>query len=201
MPELPAELPLFPLHTVLVPEARLPLRVFEVRYMDMVKACIRDGSSFGVCLIEEGEETGAPATPARVGTSARIVEWDMAQPGILQIVVTGERRFRIAQAVAQPDGLLRAVVEWLPEAAEQAPPEALADTLPLLQAVVADAGEKAIPAPHRFDDAAWVGYRYTEILPIPVKAKQKLLELDDPLMRLTIIQQFLVQRGLLKQDA
>ncbi|GAA5175005.1 LON peptidase substrate-binding domain-containing protein [Niveibacterium umoris] len=200
MSELPADLPLFPLHTVLVPEARQPLKVFEPRYMDMIKACIKDGSAFGVCLIEEGQEVGPPAVPAKVGTSARVVEWDMEQLGILKIVVAGERRFRVAHVATQPDGLLRAVVEWLPEAAPIAPDAALEDTLPLLQAVVADAGLKAIPEPHRFDDANWVGYRYTEILPIPVKAKQKLLELDDPMMRLTIIQQFLVQRGLLTRD-
>lgn len=198
MAELPAELPLFPLHTVLVPGAHLPLKVFEARYMDMIKACIQTGEAFGVCLIEEGQEVGAPAVPAKVGTCARVREWDMAQSGILQIVAVGERRFRVAHAVAQRDGLLRAVVEWLPEAAAQAPSEELADMLPLLQAVVADAGIKAIPQPHRFDDADWVGFRYTEILPIPVKAKQKLLELDDPMMRLTIIRQFLIQRGLLK---
>ncbi|MCX9157388.1 LON peptidase substrate-binding domain-containing protein [Niveibacterium sp. 24ML] len=198
MAEHPTELPLFPLHTVLVPEAHLPLKVFEARYMDMIKDCIKTGEAFGVCLIEEGQEVGAPAVPAKVGTSARVLEWDMAELGILQIVVGGERRFRVAHAVAQRDGLLRAVVEWLPEATTQAPSAALADTLPLLEAVVADAGIKAIPQPHRFDDANWVGYRYTEILPIPMKAKQKLLELDDPLMRLTIIRQFLIQRGLLK---
>jgi uncharacterized protein len=198
MSELPTELALFPLHTVLVPEANLPLKVFEPRYMDMIKGCIQTGDAFGVCLIEEGQEVGTPAVPAKVGTSARLIEWDMAQLGILQIVVKGERRFRVAHAAAQRDGLLRAVVEWLPEAAPVAPSDELADTLPLLQAVVADAGLKAIPQPHRFDDANWVGYRYTEILPIPVKAKQKLLELDDPMMRLTIIRQFLIQRGLLK---
>lgn len=201
MSELPAEIPLFPLHTVLVPEARLPLKVFEPRYMDMIKACIRDGSEFGVCLIEEGQEVGVPAVPVKVGTGARVVEWDMDQPGILKIVVCGGRRFRVAHVAAQPDGLLRAIVTWLPEAEPVAPEASLADTLPLLRAVVADAGLKAIPEPHRFDDADWIGYRYTEILPIPVKAKQKLLELDDPTMRLTIIRQFLIQRGLLTPEA
>ena len=59
------DLPLFPLHTVLFPGGRLPLRIFEQRYMDMAKACLKDGSPFGVCLIREGEEVGAPAVPRR----------------------------------------------------------------------------------------------------------------------------------------
>ena len=74
------EIPIFPLNTVLFPGGRLPLRIFEVRYVDMTKACIRDDAVFGVCQIRDGHETGTPAKPADIGCTARIVEWDVPHP-------------------------------------------------------------------------------------------------------------------------
>src|SRR2546430_16350713 len=99
------DVPLFPLNTVLFPGGRLPLRIFEQRYMDMAKACLRDGSPFGVCLIREGREVGAPAIPADVGTLARIGAWDMPQLGMLHITAHREPRLRILERPVQPDGL------------------------------------------------------------------------------------------------
>jgi Lon protease-like protein len=80
---------------VLFPGGRLPLRIFEQRYMEMAKACLRDGTPFGVCLIRDGAEVGAAATPMEVGTLAKIESWDMPQLGVLQVSALGERRFRI----------------------------------------------------------------------------------------------------------
>jgi Lon protease-like protein len=116
---------------VLFPGGRLPLRLFETRYLDMAKACLRDGAPFGVCLIREGAEVGAPATPFEVGTLAKIAEWDMPQLGVLQIVARGEARFRILERRAQPDGLQRAKVEVLGEGSEDEQAWQLADRLPL----------------------------------------------------------------------
>lgn len=190
-------LPLFPLNTVLFPEGLLPLRVFEARYMDMVTRCLREGASFGVCLIAAGPEVGEAAIPHPVGTEALIEQWDMAEQGVLSIVVRGGRRFRIEDHEVERDGLLTGTVRWLAEPAPEAVPAAQAELLPLLKAIVGELGDR-LPEPHRFDDAAWVGARYTELLPIPMVARQKLLELDDVVSRLEIIQQFLHQRGLLK---
>src|SRR3982074_2077521 len=96
------DLPLFPLNTVLFPGGRLPLQIFEQRYMEMAKACLRDGSPFGVGLSREGAEVGAPAMPMDIGCLARIVEWDMEQLGVLQISARGGRRFRILEPRARP---------------------------------------------------------------------------------------------------
>jgi len=189
-------LPLFPLNTVLFPDGLLPLRVFEARYMDMVGRCLREGSGFGVCLIAAGKEVGEAALPQPVGTEARIEQWDMEEPGMLSIVVRGHRRFRIEDHEVERDGLLTATVRWLDEPAPQPVPRAQAELLPLLQAIVGELGER-LPPPHHFDDAAWVGARYAELLPVPLPAKQRLLELDDVLSRLEIMQQFLRQHGLL----
>lgn len=192
----PVRLPLFPLKTVLLPGGVLPLRVFEPRYMDMVTRCMRESTSFGVCLIAAGEEVGEAAVPHPVGTEARIEQWDMAQAGVLNLLARGGARFRIEDHEVERDGLLVASVRWLEEPPAQPVPDAQADMLPLLRTVVAELGER-LPPPHHFEDAGWVGVRYTELLPIPLLAKQKLLELDDPLSRLEILQQFLREHGLL----
>jgi Lon protease-like protein len=193
-----AELRLFPLNAVLFPGGTLNLRVFEQRYMTLVKDCFKRESSFGICLIAEGAEVGAPAQPHAVGTEARIVAWDMTQPGILNITVRGEGRFRIQSSAADATGLLQARVEPIAAEPEMPVPEALAALVPLLQAMAADAGAERLPPPHRFDDAAWVGYRFCELLPIPAIARQKLLELEDPASRLEIVFKFLAQRNLVK---
>ncbi len=196
----PERLPLFPLKTVLFPGGVLPLRVFEARYMDMVTRCMREDASFGVCLIAAGEEVGETAVPHPVGTEARIEQWDMTQAGVLNLLTRGGRRFRVEDHEVERDGLLVAHVRWLEESPAEAVPEAQADLLPLLKTIVTELGER-LPPPHLFGDAAWVGARYTELLPIPLMAKQKLLELDDPLSRLEILQKYLREHGLLPNRA
>ncbi len=193
-----AALPLFPLNAVLFPGGALTLRVFEQRYMSLVKDCFKRESGFGICLIVEGAEVGAPAVPHKVGTEAHIVAWDMTQPGILNITVRGGERFRILSSEPDRQGLLHARTEPIAAEPQLPVPDALATLVPLLQAMAADAGIARLPPPHRFDDAAWVGYRFCELLPIPAIARQKLLELEDPVSRLEIVFKFLAQRGLVK---
>ncbi len=191
------DLPIFPLRAVLFPGGVLPLKIFEQRYAGMAKDCISGDLPFGVCLIAEGNEVGDPAKPHTVGTSARIVQWDMAQLGVLQVVASGEQRFRIVEHEADRQGLIHARVEWIAAEAAQPVPEAQRALLALLRNIAADAGPQRLPEPHNFGDAAWVGYRYSELLPIQALARQKLLELNDPLSRLEIIFQYLTQRGLM----
>jgi len=191
-----ATLPLFPLQTVLFPGGRLALKVFEARYMDMVSACLREGTNFGICLIAAGSEVGEAAVPHTVGTEARIVSVDAGTVGMMDVVVQGERRFRLHDHSVGKGQLLSGEVEWLPAIAHQPVPDAQANLIPLLERIVADMGDR-IARPYRFDDAEWVGARYAEVLPIQSLARQKLLELDDVVSRLEIVQQYLDQRGLL----
>jgi hypothetical protein len=176
-------LPLFPLKTVLFPGGRLPLRIFERRYMDMAKACLRDGTPFGVCLIREGAEVGSPATPVEVGCLARIAAWDMPQLGMLHITARGEQRFRILERRVQPDGLARADVELLSEDADAPIPESCAHCVRLLERVIEQQSLLFEP-PHRLDSASWVSSRLAELLPLPLPAKQELLELPDARTRI-----------------
>jgi uncharacterized protein len=177
------EVALFPLNTVLFPGGRLPLRIFEQRYMDMAKACLRDGSAFGVCLIRDGREVGAPATPVEVGCLARITAWDMPQLGVLQVTACGEQRFRIVERRLQADGLARARVELLDNDVDTVIPERCTACVKLLERVIDQQGGLFEP-PHRLESASWVSSRLAELLPLPLPAKQELLELADGLARL-----------------
>lgn len=195
-PKTCLEIPLFPLGGVLCPGGVLSLKVFEQRYLDMAAACMKNHTPFGVCLIASGKEVGEPAVPHQVGTLAHIDVGDMPQLGILMLTVHGGRRFRIQSQTTQADGLLRAKVELLDEPTGRSIPAAQQGMLPLLRKVASDLGPERMPEPHDFDDAAWVGYRLTEIVPVRPLAKQKLLELDDPVSRLEILFTYLAQRKL-----
>jgi len=175
---------------VLFPGGRLPLRIFEQRYMDMAKACLRDGTPFGVCLIGEGAEVGAPAVPVAVGCLARIATWDMPQLGLLQVVARGEQRFRILERRVQRDRLQTADVELIAPDADGPIPEGCARSVQLLSQIVARHPD-AVESPLRLESCAWVGARLAELLPLPNSLKQALLELTDPRARLERIERLL----------
>jgi Lon protease-like protein len=180
---LSEEVALFPLHTVLFPGGRLPLRIFEQRYMEMAKACLRDNAPFGVCLIHQGKEVGEPAVPVGVGCLARIAEWDMPQLGVLQVTARGESRFRILHQRVQADGLVRASIELLPEGDDAPLPDAAARYATLLERVI-EQHPALLERPHRLDSSAWVSARLAELLPLPLEAKQALLETENGRARL-----------------
>jgi Lon protease-like protein len=182
-----AEIPLFPLGTVLFPGGPLPLRIFETRYIDLVRRCLRDDSGFGVVLIREGVEAGGAADTFDVGTYARIVDFSQHPDGLLGIRAQGERRFRILESRRERDGLIVADIEWLPEDPELPLPGEFAELGPALEALLAEVGESHAPPEHRPSDAAWVAGRLAELLPIAPGHKQHCLELDDPVERLRFL--------------
>jgi len=178
------EIPLFPLGTVLFPGGPLPLRIFETRYIDLVRRCLRDGTGFGVVLIREGVEAGGAATTFDVGTYARIVDFSQQPDGLLGIGAQGERRFRILERRRARDGLNLADVEWLPAEQSQPLPGEFAELGPAIDAILAQVGEPFASLERHLEDAAWVSARLTEVLPVPAQHKQHCLELDDPVERL-----------------
>ena len=177
-----SELPLFPLQTVLLPGGLLALRVFEPRYVDMVARCLRGANRFGVVAIREGAEVGA-ATTYDYGTSAEIVDWHQEPGGLLGILAAGREPFHLKETRREPDGLYVGDVAWLesPPSQKLVPAheplaallERLIESLPMYHGVAAP-----------FDDAAWVGGRLIELLPLDLELKQSLLETRDPLARL-----------------
>lgn len=168
---------------MLFPGGRLPLRIFESRYMEMIKISMKNDSPFGVCLIREGAEVGEPALPVAIGCLAQIAEWDMPQLGMLHVSARGGRRFRILSRSVQRDGLARAKVEILPDEVDSAPPSGLARCVRLLERVI-EQHPGLLESPHRLDSCAWVSSRLAELLPLPLETKQTLLELDDARERL-----------------
>jgi uncharacterized protein len=191
------KLPIFPLRTVLFPGGLLPLRVFEARYMDMVRDCLKDDRAFGICSITSGTETGAPAAFAPVGTVAKIINWDMPQLGILNLVTEGGSRFNATSHEVTASGLAMAEVTLLQEENSQAAPEAQEVLVELLQKLIERVGEDHFTADRHFDDANWVSYRLAEILPIKLSVKQKLLEVNDSEVRLRVIAEFLRLQGMI----
>jgi len=179
-----SDIALFPLHTVLFPGGPLPLRIFETRYTDMVRNCMREQQPFGVVLIQEGEEAGPVATTATVGCSARIVDFYTLQDGLLGISCVGERKFSVLRVWRAPDGLNVGEVSWLEPEPRITLPEEYAQFGASVQRAVAELAEHYQHVEKHFDDAAWIGARITELIPIGLNEKQVLLELDDPIARL-----------------
>ena len=196
----PWTLPLFPLRTVLFPGGLLPLKIFEQRYIEMTKACMRDEQPFGVCLITQGDEVAPPdgAAPqfASVGTLARITNFDMPQLGILHVQTQGLTRFEVRSHTVSAGGLVVGEVTTLADEPRHALPDAYAPLVRILGAIAAKIGPENFPAVTGYDDASWVSYRLAELLPLPLPIKQRMLEVNDANVRLTALHQFLERQGL-----
>ena len=198
---MPGDLPIFPLSTVLFPGGVLPLRVFEARYMDMVRDCMQRDAPFGVCLITRGGEVGEPAEHEPIGCLAHIRGWDMQQLGLLQLRCVGGARFRVIDRRVGRSGLIRASADPLPDDPRVPVPDELAECAMLVRRIVdelrerePEADRRMIAEPHDFESAAWIGNRLAEFLPIPAAAKHKLMALDEPLARLSIVHRWLQQQ-------
>ncbi|MFY2762721.1 LON peptidase substrate-binding domain-containing protein [Arenimonas sp. MALMAid1274] len=179
------ELPLFPLSSVLFPGGTLGLRIFEPRYLDLVKRCGRSGEGFGICLILEGRKAGAPAIPAALGTEAAIVDFAMTDDGLLGLTVQGRRRFHVERTRVRSDGLILADVSWLPEPVPQPLRAEHALLSTLLARILDKAGiEHGGAGKGPLAEADHVAWRLAEWLPLSPEEKQWLLQLDDPHARL-----------------
>lgn len=177
---------LFPLHTVLVPGASLGLRVFEPRYLDLVRDCCRSSQGFGVCLLLDGDEAGEGSVAAAAyGTEALIEDFGTGDDGLLTLRVRGARRFRVQRVKVRDNGLQVGELSWCaPDPVALLQPEhSLLGSL--LHQILEQVGGEHSKAPKAlFDDAAWVGWRLIELLPMQDEQRQALLQLDDPHKRL-----------------
>ena len=185
------QLPIFPLNTVLYPGGLLPLKIFEQRYQEMTKACLRDATPFGVCRIREGLEVGSPAVPEPIGCTAIIAEWEMPHLGVFLLKSRGQQAFRIVEKSTQRDGLIRAEVELLEEEAGNPAPEALRLCRQVLEQIVNRIGNDYFFAPLDFGNPRWVSYCLAEVLPLGMQDRQALLEARDDGERLARLQAFL----------
>lgn len=186
-------IPLFPLNSVLFPGGSLSLRVFEPRYLRMVGDCLQEARPFGVCLIRKGTEVGPAAEPAVTGTLGHIVDWDQRRDGLLGITVRGGQRFEIVDYEVSRHQLLQAEVRLLEDPACCPLAAEFGELQGLLRRILEQLGPPYTGIETQYDDAHWVACRLAEILPLPLKAKQELLELDDPLERLTRLRAAMVR--------
>jgi uncharacterized protein len=203
-----ADLPLFPLHTVLFPDGLLPLKIFEARYLDMARDCLREKTPFGVCMLKSGSEVAQPnepSVPENVGCLAEISECDVETFGMLLIRAHGTRRFRLLSHRVEPSGLLVGMAEPLPD---DAPLEgnqhlakfgACAEVLERIIATIRERDPDSLPfaEPFRLDDPSWVSNRLSEVLPIALRARQKLMELPDAGARIDVVHHYMQQHQLL----
>lgn len=185
---------LFPLGTVLFPQGVLPLRIFETRYVDMVRRCLREDSGFGVVLIREGAETGPVGAMAAVGTYARIVDFGQLPDGLLSIVARGERRFRLVGGELQKDGLHLGDVEWLADAPARLAEAEYTALRATLARVLADLGDDYPVGTPRLEDALWVAGHLAQLMPAPAAFRQRVLEVDDVRARLDLLESMLAGR-------
>lgn len=203
-------LPLFPLQNVLFPGGVLPLRIFEVRYLDLIGRCHKEGAPFGVVCLAQGQEvrrpdpgegaTFAPEALHAVGTLAHITQFERPQPGLMLIRCRGERRFRLLSSEQLKHGLWVGEVEWLPDdPAVAVPPDlahvrtALTQLWQHMQAQAGSADALPIQPPLQWDDCGWLANRWCELLPVPNRLKQQYLALDNPLLRLELVADLLAQ--------
>jgi Lon protease-like protein len=187
-----ADIPLFPLSAVLFPGGPLNLRIFERRYLDLVRDCSRSGSGFGVCLILEGREVGEPAVPAAIGTLARITDFCTLPDGLLGISAEGGERFQVATTRVRSDGLMHGEVRFWPEEPIVAIPPEHGLLATILERLVEQIGGALAKVERScFDDASWVGFRLAELLPLAQPEKQHLLQMTDPLQRLAQLQHYI----------
>ena len=192
---------IFPLSTVLFPGGVLPLRIFEARYMDMVRECMKTESAFGVCRITRGSEAGALADHERVGCLTSISHWDMEQLGLLHIRTVGTQRFRILDKTVAANGLIRADIELIDDDPVLEVPALFACCADIVKKLVEriaedqpDPEKRPVGEPYAFDSASWVANRLCEFLPLEGEARQQLMELDDPLERLQRVRGVLSER-------
>ncbi|MEO7400812.1 MAG: LON peptidase substrate-binding domain-containing protein [Polaromonas sp.] len=213
-------LPLFPLGTVLFPEGVLPLQIFEVRYLDMIGKCHKTGAPFGVVSLTEGMEVRKPADPSGkkaqpggdgfaheafnlVGTLATITAFSVPQPGLMVIRCRGVQRFVISRHEKLKHGLWVADVARLQADLTVAIPTDLQKAADALGKLIQNLQERDMPGdqmrllpPYRLDDCGWVANRWCELLPLPLELRQRLMELDNPLLRLELVCDILERTGI-----
>lgn len=189
-------IPIFPLHSVLLPEGALPLKIFEPRYLEMVSNCLKSETGFGVCLIQSGSEVGKAAEVYLTGTLSEISYFDMQNNGLLHITARGVQRFRIVSKKIQNNQLTVAEVELIENDRQRGLAPQHDKVVSLLKRLFDQLGYPFAKIEKHYDDAGWVSSRLTELLPIDLEQKQLLLQEMDPIQRLDRLCELVKQLGI-----
>lgn len=193
------ELPLFPLKSILFPHGALALKVFEPRYLDMLTQCEKTGSGFGICLISDGNEVGDAPEIYSVGTFVEITYWEHRKDGLIGISVKGKQKFNVLSKQVQNNELILAEIEFIDEEPVYVLPEQYQSMVNVLKKIFAALQHPYITLPKKYDDASWVGSRLSELLPLSMIKKQQLLELNEPMARLAMLYDEMLNLGMLSE--
>ena len=180
------DVPIFPLRTILFPGSKLPLRIFEPRYLDMVSSSMRSNREFGVVLSRKVPQPGMLETFS-TGTLAKIIDWNQADDGLLGITTLGTNKFELLSMTKQEDGLNIGEIKIIDNEADFKAPPNFDVMISLLRAILEDI-DLYDEREKFFQSASWVSFRFAEILPLEIDDKQKCLEFDDPIMRLNFLE-------------
>lgn len=201
-------IPLFPLGSTLFPEGLLALKIFEVRYLDMTKACFKQQTPFGVVTLTEGPEVRIPGKEvafAETGTLAHIIDFDAVQPSLYLLRCRGGQRFKILERTLAPNGAWSANIELMDADPEIDIPPELTPTSQALARLIASFEEQGVEsddrpflAPYRLNDCSWIANRWAELLNISSAQKVHLLSMDNPRLRLDLLQEMLEEMGAFK---
>ena len=195
-PQALTELPLFPLGTVLFPDALLPLQLFELRYLQMIGECERQGNGFGVVTLSQGHEVHRPGEAAEqfetMGTRVQIERIERPQPGLVKVWCRGMGKFQIQSTQQRSDGLWLGRTQALPPEPAVQVPEDLQHLSLQMHEVLTQLSAQPSPVPHwpeawRLQDCRWLSNRWGELLPLPLQMKYRLFALQEPLLRLELI--------------
>ncbi|HAV74454.1 MULTISPECIES: LON peptidase substrate-binding domain-containing protein [unclassified Limnobacter] len=205
---LQAAMPLFPLTTVLFPQGVLNLQIFEVRYLDLMKKCLRDNTPFGVVSLLDGNEVRRPDEKiqlAKIGTLVNIEKHEFVTPTLIEISTVGSQRFKLLNATQEKNGLWMGEIQTLPADPVVEIPDYLQGSANALARLINSIDENEIAEeqlpfrkPYKLMDCGWVANRWCELLPLDKPTKLQLLALDNPLLRLELIDDTLAAQGLLK---
>jgi Lon protease-like protein len=204
-------IPLFPLGMTLFPDGLAALKIFEVRYLDMTRSSFREGTPFGIVTLNQGSEVRQPTEQvsfADIGTLAEIIDFEATQPSLYSIRCRGQSRFKVDRAEQMPNGLWRADVTFIEQdPAIEIPPE-LAKSATTLQRVLHSIDEQETPEdqrpvlkPYQLNDCGWVSNRWAELLNLNPQQKQHLMTLENPRLRLDLVQELLEEMGAFRPPA
>ena len=181
--------PIFPLRTILFPGSKLPLRIFEPRYLDMVSRCMRSNGEFGIVLSRKVTQPGMLETYA-TGTLATIIDWNQGDDGLLGITTLGTNKFELLSMIKQEDELNIGEIKIIEKEEDFKAPPNFDNMISLLESILEDI-DLYDEREKFFESASWVSFRFAEILPLKINDKQKCLEFDDPILRLNFLEPLL----------
>ena len=190
------KIPLFPLGTVLFPDGVIALKIFEARYLDMIKRCLREKTEFGVISIIkniESDQESVSATFSQIGTLAQIEDFDPVQPALYMTKSFGTQRFKLLNSTQEASGLWIGEVELLENDPLIPVPQEHQKVAKLLDEIISVIqsedlmGEAPFKQPYKVDDCGWVSNRLAELLPISLAQKNHLLAQTNPRIRLDLV--------------